>query len=174
MLGLLRAALFIHESTLDFIARSNGDSMAMPLEQSTNTKGETSTDINSNPSSIRRSSNDEETIDDDDDDLVFRIIAVRCGRYITKGHIVALVSLVVFFGIALISTITLEASATACSNFRYGFLIAVLADFILVQPLMMVLTVLYRWMTLDDALDTAGRLWRGLHPFDGQYQIKEF
>ena len=101
------------------------------------------------------------------------LIVMRTKAYRRKGHLVTIILLMIFFGLGLISAISLNNSESACANFRFGFLLALAFDIFVIQPAVMGFTVLFRWMTVDDAFNREGLLWRGLHPFDGQLIFQE-
>ena len=62
---------------------------------------------------------------------------------------------------SIILTIT---SSESCTVFESAFLVSLLVDFAVVQPLVMAFTYLYRWLTSDED-DT---IWSELHPYDGE------
>ena len=80
-----------------------------------------------------------------------------------KGHVLVLTVLILVAIIALSVILSIQTS-TRCSAFELSFLISLLADFVVVQPLIVSFTYLYRWLQSDED----DRTWSELHPFDGE------
>ena len=54
-----------------------------------------------------------------------------------------------------------------CQLFETSFIAALVMDFVIVQPLVVVLTYLYRYLQSD----LHNKLWSELHPFDGAERV---
>ena len=82
--------------------------------------------------------------------------------YRNKGHLVVLGLLLLLFIICLSIILTIQ-TGIRCSIFESAFLWALPFDFVLVQPTVVGLTYVYRYLVSDEE-DT---IWSELHPYDG-------
>ena len=80
----------------------------------------------------------------------------------TKGHLVVLTMLAVVFIIGFVVLLNIQ-SGSQCNIFETAFAIALLLDFCIVQPLVMLLIYLFRWLESNED----NEMWCELHPFDG-------
>ena len=94
------------------------------------------------------------------------IVKVVVAKYRTKGHLIILVVLTIAFitAYAVLSSIQ---TGDRCNIFETAFLIALSADFVLVQPLTVAFTYTYRWLQSDEHED----IWSELHPYDGAERV---